>query len=379
MAKIDTKFHELLNKIMDYGVDKTDRTGTGTKSIFHHTLEYDMSEGFPLITTKKMFTKGIITELLWFLNGSTSLRDLVEQDNNIWVGDAYKKYKTHIDNLNMSESSIGQPKFVIDKHTFIERIKTNDDFNKQWGELGPIYGKQWTDWGGRYSPNHASVNKSGTGRHFKGINQIQNAIETLKTNPDSRRIMVNAWNVAEIDEMTLPPCHWGFELYTEELTFKERCMLYNKTLGEHFENKEWEPGKDFIESRFVTSNIPKRRLSLKWHQRSVDTPLGLPFNIASYGFLLEMFAQQVNMVPHMLVGDLTNVHIYQDQLNGVKEQLNNSVGQFDAPTLKLNNSFIVDAGDNGERFFKDMFSYTLEDFEIMDYESYPTIKFPLSN
>jgi thymidylate synthase len=380
MAQIDKEYNELLQRILREGTIKGDRTGTGTLSIFEHTLRYDMSNGFPLLTTKKMFTKGVISELLWFLKGNTELRDLINEKNYIWVGDAYKRYKVHIEDMNMTEREPNDPKHILSKDEFIERIKTNDEFNRTWGNLGPIYGKQWVNWGG-YEIVSGEV-KEGLN---KGINQIQGVLDTLKNNPDGRRMLVTAWNPADIPDMILPPCHWAFELYTEELTENDLVNVYIRMMNEKYPKVVEENGIDLVNDtdwlidKLTREGYPTRKISLKWHQRSVDVPLGLPFNIASYAFLLEMFAQQVNMVPHMLIGDLTNVHIYKDQMDGVIEQIERNVDGYEAPKLKLDNSFIVDAGDNGERMYKDMFSYKLEDFKIEGYESYPTIKFPLSN
>jgi thymidylate synthase len=365
MAKIDVEYNKILRKILDNGVNKGDRTGTGTRSIFSHTLEHDMSDGFPLLTTKKMFTKGITTELLWFLNGDTNLRSLVEQGNNIWVGDAHKKYlKENVAISLESEASTlleGHVKNGRKREDFIDLIKTSDEFSEQWGNLGPIYGKQWVKWDSIEREMIKTSEHKEYGPLYqmkpKGINQIQNAIDLLNDNPDSRRIMVSAWNPTDIPQMILPPCHWAFELYTEELSKVERIV--------------WVISNNDVQSKYETEdldrlNVPKRKLSLKWHQRSVDVPLGLPFNIASYGFLLEMFAQQTNMVAGTLIGDLTNVHIYQNQLGGVREQLGRSVTEYGTPKLNLNKA-------------DDIFSYKVEDFTIEGYESFPTIKYPLSN
>ena len=182
---IDEQYLTIAKSILENGVDKGDRTGTGTKSIFSAQVVHDMSEGFPLLTTKKVFWKGIVTELLWFLRGETNIKYLVENGNNIWVGDAYKKYEIWANEIIKNHNYL---KYT--KKEFIEKIKADNEFAKEWGELGPIYGKQWRNW--------------------SNIDQIQQAIHTLKTNPDSRRIIVNAWNVGELDNMTLPPCHWAF-------------------------------------------------------------------------------------------------------------------------------------------------------------------------
>lgn len=365
MNKLDKEYQELLQHIIDNGKPKGDRTGTGTLSVFDYKISHDMSTGFPLLTTKKMYWKGIVTELLWFLRGDTNIKWLVDNGCNIWNGDAYKKYLKWAN--EHSKTHLYEP---YTQEQFINKIKTDDEFAKKWGDLGPIYGHQWRNW--KYEKCQRYDGKVLHDEEFKKIDQIQNAIDTLKTNPDSRRIMVSAWNVGELDQMTLPPCHWAFELYREELTFDERCHLYNKTLGEHFENKEWVPGEDFIEGRFITSNIPKYRLHLKWHQRSVDTFLGLPFNIASYGLLLEILAKEVNMVPGTLVGDLTNVHLYNNHIAQAKEQINRT--SFELPKLQIANNTTW-----GHGIDQMVGSVIIDDFQVANYQSHETIKAPLSN
>jgi len=691
MNKVDKKYLKIVKKILYGGDKKGDRTGTGTLSIFSHTLKIDMTKGFPLLTTKKMFTKGIIHELLWFLNGGTNIRPLVLNGVNIWNGDCYAAYIKQIrcevmDNSDYKKIAPNEFRH-LSMSEFVDKIKTNEDFANKWGELGPIYGQQWVGWG-------ASDDNP-------GVNQIQDLINTLKTNPDSRRMLVSAWNVDEIENMTLPPCfvegslvktisgeyipiekvregdlvltedgsynevyelmktkvhdtklvsfrycgsphpikcthnhpflikgkgyidagemengdyvaipipqkeedfiinyslkqnqfssknyeeiidderqwylmgyflgdgwliekgetllsindtqfelingkiggivplaklansgenvkkycfkqkkwelilsefgsgaknkkipefilngkkelivkfiegyedadgcktkdgysittisdniafnmqilyakvglkcslyyqhrpektiiegrevnqnntysiqtsknknnsdkfifdgdklwlrvydketihgfegtvynlsvannhtytvnniinhncHWAFEVYTRELTYKERYkewfsnnyetgMEYNDDLTIDFENNYWEP-------------TPERALSLKWHQRSVDVGLGLPFNITSYALLLEMLAQQVGMIPETLIGDLTNVHIYSNHVEELKTQLLNK--PFELPRLKLNKA-------------KDIYSYSIDDFEIVGYKSHGKINMPLSN
>ena len=348
----DEAYKTLLRRILEVGKEKGDRTGTGTISIFSHTLEIDMSEGFPLLTTKKMFTKGITHELLWFLNGDTNIQYLVKNGVNIWTPDAYREYKNWWVDKYPNTSPIG-----LDG--FIRNIKTDNSFAEKWGELGPIYGKQWVNWGGYNIVSGEEVDGLN-----KGVNQIQEAIDTLRNNPDSRRIIVNAWNVAEIEKMALPPCHWAFELYTEELTLDERIDLVDcRFLYTGLIPHGGISAEDEMESILNEQNVPKRKLSLKWHQRSVDTFLGLPFNIASYGLLLEMFAQQRNMVPDKLVGDLTNVHIYKNHIEQCTEQL-------ERQPMELCKLELVKADD--------IFSYSYDNFKFVDYYSHPPIKGEIS-
>ncbi len=353
MNNTDKAYQELLEKILTEGKEKGDRTGTGTISIFSHTLEMDMADGFPLLTTKKMFTRGIIHELLWFLNGDTNIRYLVENGVNIWTPDAFKKY------YDQSHSFKGD--WPDDIESFKDRIINNDKFAEMYGELGPIYGKQWVNWEGKEEIVGRAVNGGVIVDPWANdVNQIQNAIDTLNNNPDSRRIMVSAWNVGEIDKMALPPCHFAFQLYTEELTMKER---YQYCKNNNISLDMLEAGLENVYDDMRANSVPTRRLHLKWHQRSVDVGLGLPFNIASYAFLLHMFAQQVNMVPGTLVGDLTNVHIYKNHINALKEQI--SRDPLLLPKLELKKA-------------ENIFSYQFTDFNILDYKSHDKLPMNIS-
>ena len=318
MNNIDKRYQELLQDILDNGVTKSDRTGTGTISVFGRQIRHKMSEGFPLLTTKKMAFRTMVVELLWFLRGDTNIKYLVDNGCNIWTGDAYKRYRTVYD----AESREGD-KYLEELHMlsnlsideFSERIKTDDEFAKKWGELGPIYGKQWRRWHTSWDVVEDKSKEAGVRRVEKGIDQIQNLINDLKTNPDSRRLMVSAWNVGELDEMTLPPCHYGFQVYTRELSPLEIIEQAKK-------DGLW---KDEIPEGMTLSEVQKdfktRTISLMWNQRSVDTFLGLPFNIASYGLLLEMIAKEVNMVPDELIGNLGDVHLYSNHIEQAKEQI----------------------------------------------------------
>ncbi len=340
------EYHKLLQRILDKGTVKENRTGIDTVSIFNHTLELDMNQGFPLITTKKMYTKGIIGELLWFLTGSTDIRDLWKRDIKVWDGNWYDYY------LKAAEKA-----GIKDPYTIEELKERQDDPVLQQGifEMGPIYGKQWVNWElPNYSREHVEYGEPNT--HH--INQISQVMDKLINSPDDRRMMVSAWNIADITKMCLPPCHWAFELYTEELTMQER---YQWCKDNNVELEMLEAGLENVYDDMRANGVPTRRLSLKWHQRSVDTFLGLPFNIASYAFLLHMFADQANMVPGKLIGDLTNVHIYENHIDLVKEQLTRAPFKYKAPKL------ILEKAEN-------IFSYTLDNFKIEGYESYPNWK-----
>jgi thymidylate synthase len=348
--RIDSQYKELLDHILHFGVDKADRTGTGTKSIFGWQIRHNMKEGFPLLTTKKMAWKSIVTELLWFLRGDTNIKFLLDYDCHIWDGDAYKNYaaKTSMD-------IDGQ----FTKEEFINNIKTDKEFAEKWGELGPIYGKQWRDWepSEKYS--------------YGCIDQIQNLISELKTNPDSRRLMVSAWNVGELDQMVLPPCHYGFQVYTRVLSAIERTALGSDgstKIYDCIKESNYETIDADIEMHKVCDekNIPRRAISLMWNQRSVDTGLGLSFNIASYALLLMMIAKQVNMVPEELIGNLGDVHLYANHIEPIKEQLTRT--PYPLPTAKLS-----------DRVVSDISEYTLDDITLENYQCHPIIKMPLSN
>jgi thymidylate synthase len=344
----------LLQDILDYGVDKQDRTGTGTKSIFGYTIHHNMMNGFPLLTTKKVPFKTMATELMWFLMGDTNIKYLVENGCHIWDGDAYKNYLAKTDDRN----------YHATQQSFINHIKVNESFAKEWGDLGPIYGKQWRSWDKWEFVEGENEFTIGLWKKEQ-IDQIQNLINDLKTNPDSRRLMVNAWNVGELDQMVLPPCHYGFQVYTRELSFAERVMYYETTFGRlHF----IPPSPDALDAR----NIPTRAISLMWNQRSVDVFLGLPFNIASYGLLLEMIAREVNMVPEHLIGHLGDTHLYSNHIEQAVEQLSRTPKKL--PTLKMSSGHNFRAALNGK-----VDEIDLNDFILLGYEPHPTIKAPLSN
>ena len=302
MNSLDLRYQNILQDILLEGKEKGDRTGTGTISVFGKQIRHDMSEGFPLLTTKKMAVKTMMTELKWFLKGDTNIKYLVDNNCHIWDGDAYKAYcKAHPSEYHDD---------MFTQKEFIQHIKEDESFASSWGKLGPIYGKQWREW----SPVAGEINKGGK-------DQIKELIKNIKENPDSRRLMVSAWNVSELPLVVLPPCHYGFQCYVND-------------------------GK----------------LSLMWNQRSVDTFLGLPFNIASYGTLLLLLCEETNLEPGELIGNLGDTHLYKNHIEQAEEQRLRS--SFTLPTIKLSNVDIL----NGEW-----------DYEIEGYTYHPTIKAPLSN
>jgi len=383
MNNLDVVYQSLLEAIIASGVEKKDRTGTGTLSLFGYQIRHDMSEGFPLLTTKKMAWKSIVTELLWFLRGDTNIKYLVDNGCHIWDGDALKAYRKHeLEEFN--EFSKKNPSALVDfqyttQEEFINKIKTDDEFAKMWGELGPIYGKQWRSWSNlKYEKTIAGSTVIGAAYVNKPIDQIANLISELKTNPDSRRLMVNAWNVGELDTMVLPPCHYGFQVYTRELSEKEHEELWSK----NYEALD-KDGLDQLSAMVATDNMtPRRAISLMWNQRSVDTFLGLPFNIASYGLLLEIIAREVNMIPDELIGNLGDVHLYSNHIEQAKEQIGREPFELPTVTITERNWYLHEKvkehlGD--KTFIEKIESYRPEDFTLNSYQSHKSIKAPLSN
>ncbi len=302
------QYQDLLAHIMEHGVDKTDRTGTGTRAVFGYQMRFDLSKGFPLLTTKKMGLRAIIHELLWFLRGDSNLQYLAKNDVHIWDEWPYKAYLIR---QGLPVPPTGSEEWSIGLKAFVEKVKTDDAFAKEHGELGPIYGYQWRNWP---TPN---------GGH---VDQITQLIEQIKRSPDSRRLIVSAWNVADIDEMAkagLPPCHCLFQFFVAD--GKISCQLY---------------------------------------QRSCDTFLGVPFNIASYSLLLMMVAQVTGYEPGEFVWTGGDVHLYKNHFDQVHDQLSRS--PMSLPKMLLNPDV------------KDIFDFTFEDFTLEGYESHPAIKAPIA-
>ena len=296
------QYLDLLARIKNEGVVKTDRTGTGTKSVFGHQMRFDLSEGFPLLTTKKVFLKGIIHELLWFLNGDTNIKYLVDNGVHIWDNDAYRYY---------NELCVKEGVLPVAMEEFLRAAQEGIESpieGYKFGDLNHVYGYQWRSWP---RPNG------------EAIDQIQQAVDLITKSPDSRRIIVSAWNVADVEKMALPPCHSLFQFYVAD--GKLSCMLY---------------------------------------QRSADTFLGVPFNIASYALLTMMMAQVCGLEAGEFVHTLGDTHLYLNHFEQVDEQLSRTPRAL--PKMKINPEV------------KSIFDFKYEDFTLEGYDPYPTIKAPMS-
>lgn len=315
MNTLDKKYQELLKDILENGVTKKDRTGTGTFSVFGRQIRHKMSEGFPILTSKYVPLKLVATELLWFLRGENNIRYLIDHGCHIWDGDCYKNYKNKTE-IMRGHGFHGE---LLSQEEFINKIKTDEIFSKTWGSLGPIYGKQWRSWKSykhamNYSP-YLPINEDGKSECYTEIiDQIANLIHGLKTNPDSRRLMVNSWNCSDLDSMVLPPCHYSFQIYTREISESERFRWYAEKTGSGMHH-------DHIVQEMDEAGVPKRTISLMYNARSQDVPLGTPFNITSYALLLEIIAKMVNMIPGEIIGNLGDCHVYLNQVEGVKENI----------------------------------------------------------
>lgn len=316
MNNFDKAYHDLCKRVLEEGENKDDRTGTGTISIFGHQMRFDLSEGFPLLTTKKVSFKLIATELLWFIKGDTNIRYLLQYKNNIWNEWAFKKWVESNDYDGPDMADFGRRSLVDDEFNeqykaqlviFKDKILNDDDFMIKYGDLGNVYGKQWRDW------------KDQDGKRF---DQLKTLIENIKQNPNSRRHIISAWNPTEIDTMALPPCHTLFQFYVKD--GKLSCQLY---------------------------------------QRSADIFLGVPFNIASYSLLTHLIAKECGLEVGEFVHTFGDAHIYKNHIDAINEQL--SRDSYDAPKLNINTD-------------KSLFDIEYEDLEIDGYESHPSIKAPIA-
>lgn len=334
----DKTYLKMLMDVIEHGQTKHTRAGE-TLSIFPYHAAFDLRHGLPILNTKKVFSKGCITELLWFLKGETNIKYLVDNNCHIWDDDAYRYYLQTFTPNTPEDEKPSKDWFleqVVNQHGF---QYTDDNGVKQvytYGDLGPVYGKQWTDW--------------------NGINQINELIDKLKNNPDDRRLIVSAWNVGELKSMALPPCHYMSQWYVRDLSQAERLMYY-------MENKDVygsEPNPDLDKL-----GVPTKGLSVMWSQRSVDSCLGFPYDLLSYSILANMIAQIVNMVPDKIYCILGDTHIYKNQLDDAYMQIVRNPYLFKPAKLKLNKRDSI-------------YDYTHDDIQIVEYKSYPSIKYKLS-
>ena len=296
MAKIDKSYHKLLNKILKKGYKYEDpnRKDVHRIEIPSYQIKHDFKDGFPAITTKKLYWKGIVGELLWFLKGDTNIKYLLDNNINIWNKDAYNYY--------VKQNPHGT------KSSFTKGLRER---NHIAGELGRVYGAQWRNFMG----------------YADDVDQFSNLIKELKKTPMGTKHIVTAWNPAELEDMALPPCHWSFEILVEPLSVKDQTLFV----------------KDNSEKGWAVDNKrPKYQFTLKWHQRSVDTFLGLPFNIASYALLAKIIGKLTNMKPKGIIGDLSNVHIYEEHLDAIDIQLDRDVNKHSKCELEINSVIFTD-------------------------------------
>jgi thymidylate synthase len=376
MNKVDTEYFRLLNLILNEGRVKHNRTGIDTIGVFGAQAKFNIDmNAFPVLTTKKVFTRGIIHELLWFIKGDTNIKYLVDNDVHIWDEWAYKRYAdTNISDIPDNDLEATSPLSGfslsdvnhLSMSQFIERIKDDSVFASKWGELGEgTYGGMWRAFPYHYTTPQSKVDITAKGYPpipQKGaVDQLQKLIGKLKTNPDDRRMIVSAWHPYWVDHCALPPCHCMFHFNTEELTLEERWKyaVDNKLQrGLSWSNLEELP-KCLDEIR-----IPRRRLNCLLYQRSNDVALGTPFNITSYCLLTAMIAHCVNMIPGIFTHSMGDLHLYTPHLNGIKEQLAREPKQL--PKLWLNPNITS------------LFDFKYDDIKILDYDCHPSIKFDVA-
>jgi len=370
MAQVDIQYGQLLQAIMDYGYEYTteNRKGVICKQISSAMLNLELTE-FPMVTTKEMYLKGIVGELLWFLKGDTNIKWLVDNNINIWNKDAYTWYVKEYQESGYSEQNMHDIKDWLTYVVAGERPHNTDDFQIA-GDVGRNYGAQWTNWQG---PDRA---KEG----LEGINQIQVLIDNLrKDNPINRRHIVTAWNPAETGETALPACHWAFEILPRPLTVADKVkfsggdIVYLDGLWTQAYTKNDDEANEILKKEIA--HVPDYGFTLKWHQRSVDTFLGLPFNIASYGVLAMIIGRLTMMKPLEIIGDLSNIHIYEPHFKAVTEQLKND------PNRHSGCGFEITA--KGEPKFEEfdkhgnvyllMEQLEIDDFTFPGYESYDKV------
>lgn len=363
MAKVDQTYHQLASHIIDNGNIYEDASRKiNCLQTSAATLNLSIKDEFPLITTKKMYTKAIVAELIWFLTGSTNIKYLVDNSVNIWNKDAYNWYLKKSADLEK-----------MDLEEFIQTIKNTTEFRPDHkgytlGDVGKNYGYQWTNWNGE-------------------INQIENMLEVLTSpHPIKRRQVVTAWNPTEVSETALPPCHWSWEIIPTKFKKIDKINYFSGVEKEHWESL-WQAslGKDkelaleadeILTGYFERRNIPEYGFTLKWHQRSVDTFLGLPFNIASYGILAKIIEAMTGLYAINIIGDLSNVHFYEPHIETVREQLGRDVNQYQGCKLEFSEKFSNLADDFRDKkiSYKEFVnSLEIEDFIFAGYKSYPKL------
>ena len=354
MATIDIEYRKLCNKILNEGYTYLDESrGINCKQISSYTFELKhIYKEFPLLTTKKMFTRGIVGELIWFLRGDSNIKYLNDHGIKIWNKDAYNWHKKMYPDTLMTQENFGQQVLSLQNYF--------DENYYDLGDVGRNYGVQWRSW----------LGYDGGGQ--EELDQISNLIQNLISKPMGRRHIVTAWNPAELDQTALPPCHWAFEIIPYPLTTSQRLQLLPIS--------DVDPLDETITVNL--SKVPKYAFDLKWHQRSVDTFLGLPFNITSYALLMRIIGEFTDMLPNNLIGDLSNVHFYEPHIELVTEQLQVTHDQHPAVNFNFSdrlkhyfeayrNSELSDNGSNLDFIFN---KFKIEDFEFKDYTSFDTIK-----
>ena len=339
-CETDYNYLKLLDEVLYNGNEKLSRAGN-TVSTFGKMLSFNLKNNeLPILTTKKVYTKGCIYELLWFLQGGTNIKYLIDNNTHIWDDDAYRFFKQKYEKYYKTKES------PISKESFLQKVKNNETFSYSennviktytFGDLGPIYGKQWINW--------------------TGINQVENLINKLKENPNDRRLIISAWNVGELKDMGLPPCHYMSQWYTTKMTNKERNLYYNKKVNNQYL---------YTEEELDNFNVPSYYLSCMWMQRSVDICLGFPYDLLSYSILCNIIAKICNMVPNKIYCSLGDCHVYNNQIDNAKIQLIRNPYKYYPAHIEINNNL------------KNIKDLKFKDIKITNYNSYPSIKYPLS-
>ena len=346
MNNVDSQYLDMLRYILKNGRVKKDRTGVGTISVFDYTMRFNLEEGFPMLTTKKVNFDSILHELLWFLRGDTNIRYLLQNGVNIWNDWPHKSYCQAVERAGLPAMSMSE---------FKKEILDNDEFADTFGSVGKVYGAQWRGFTS-VNPNSPLSHKS-----VYYFDQLAQLLKDLKNNPDSRRMLVTAWNPTEMSLAALPSCHYCFQCYTEELTDDERMSRLDDDDKLQFVGGTNMTVKELLDLH----GAPKRRLSLKWNQRSTDCYIGLPYDIASYAILTHMLAQVLNYVPGDLIFSSGDTHCYLNHRDQIAEQLNRKP-YYDLPKLWLNPDV------------KDLFAFKFEDVKLLDYNCHPAIKAPVA-